>query len=346
VVLFVRYDRSDVQDHIVLETLMKASGVTAALARLDSDRSAVPRDEALAIIRKGLAAKSNLTVADAACLAGELDLGELQTELLEVFDAFMDEEQDRADKRCLAKTAIVRTLHQLGCTRTEVYLRGARHFANDHPRRGHNDEASELRVASALALGDSTDPEARETLLELLVDPAPSVRAMAVRSIASLPIPSVSLLLRLKLLIDHDETPPVVEECLAALLAGDAERSIPFVARFLDDPNDATRTSAAIALGESRLSPAGEALLECYRRTFDADFRATLLHALAMQRQESTTRFILQVIEEGGADAENALLSLAPYHALSGIREQVEVAVNKAAKEALRKVFERKFPKP
>ncbi|OAI40751.1 hypothetical protein AYO40_04395 [Planctomycetaceae bacterium SCGC AG-212-D15] len=315
-----------------------AKALAAELAQVEAGTISA-RDAILATLRKGLAAPLQSLVVSAARLAGQLGMKEVEPSLCAAFDDWAGE-HDEDDKQCLAKIAIVKALQALELPRGDIFLRGARIIGTSFA--GNPDDASELRVACASALADIADRDAQEMLIQLLTDSAANVRAMAVRCLGSLPVVGMLFLLRFKVLIGDTE-PAVIEECFTALLTTDAERSVSFVGDYLRSPDDGVRTSAAIALGESRLAAAGQLLIDRFQREGDADFRATLLHALALQRQEPATRFILSVIEEGTADADNALRALAPYKALSAIRDQVEEAVRKSQRKELQELFRRKF---
>src|SRR5205823_6084725 len=84
-----------------------------------------PTPEALALLKSGLAERSNLLVAKAAQVARELAAKSLAPDLVAAFNRFIDSPQN--DKGCLAMTAIAETLQQLGASESELYLRGIRH---------------------------------------------------------------------------------------------------------------------------------------------------------------------------------------------------------------------------
>jgi HEAT repeat protein len=298
---------------------------------------AADRPRGMASLRKALASKKHESIVEAVQRAGELKVRELEPELCAIFDHFAGDGAED-DKRCAAKTAVVKTLHQLGCDRSEVFQRGVRIF---QPAGPGSDEAAPLRIASALALAEFGHADAAEIMLDLLADPIADVRITAVRCLVAVVPHQAYLLLRLKVQLG-DPSAPVIEECFSSLLATDSRRAIPFVTRHLKSKNDDTRTSAAIALGESRQQKAFEALSARWKQELDEDFRTTLLHAIAMLRQDYATGFLLAQIEEGNADA---LLALAPYSSIDSIRQEVEAAVSKTEKKELKELFSRKFHK-
>lgn len=299
---------------------------------------ATDRPRVLTTLRKALSSKKHLLVVEAIQQVGDLKVPELEPELCALFDHFEGDGEEE-DKRCAAKTAVVKSLHQLGIDRPDHFLRGVRTCQPSGPDR---DEATQLRVASALALTEFAHPDAAEIMIDLLADPMADVRIIAVRCLAALVPHQAYLILRLKVQLG-DKSTPVIDECFAMLLHTDSRKSIPFVAGFLSSPDDDIRTSAAIALGESRQHKAFEVLVAKWKQEFATDFRATLLHALAMLRQDYATRFLLSLIEAGGKDAIDALLALAPYRAVESIRSEVETAVSKTQAQELQELFKRKF---
>src|SRR5690348_9113514 len=69
-------------------------------------------------LRKYLTNKSNLVVAKAAKLAAEFELHDLGPQLVEAFHRFM-KDPVKTDKRCEAKTEIVRALEAWGAAEAE-----------------------------------------------------------------------------------------------------------------------------------------------------------------------------------------------------------------------------------
>jgi HEAT repeat protein len=313
--------------------MKRASSLTGLEAMLATDR---PR--ALAALRKALGAKKHELIGEAVQRTGDLQVKELEPELVGVFDHFAGEGEED-DKRCAAKTAVVKALRQLGCDRSELFLRALEFF---QPSGLGRDDAAALRIAAANALADFGHADTAEIMLDLLADPIADVRITAVRCLAAVAPHQTPMVLRLKVLVG-DESAPVIEECFGALLQIDPRKSVPFVARFLDSPDDDVRTAAAIALGESRQQKAFDALVAQWKQAFDADYRTTLLTAMALLRQDYATRFLVSLIEEGANDAAEALRALAPYRAVETIRQEVEAAVNKTQNQELRQLFDRKF---
>src|SRR5262249_20692487 len=131
--------------------LAKSSTIDQALARLADLRSAGRSPQALDELRKALSAKSNLIVAKAAQLIGEMKLTELTDDLPRIFDRFMVDPTS-SDKGCAAKTAIAKTLCELDCRTEELFLKGAHHVQLEASWGPPVDTAAELRGTCALGL--------------------------------------------------------------------------------------------------------------------------------------------------------------------------------------------------
>lgn len=313
--------------------MKRASPLLDVDALLTADRV-----RGLVALRKALAAKNHIHIVEAIQKVGELKVLELEPELVVLFEHFAGA-ADEEDKRCLAKTAIVKALRQLGIDRPALFLEA---IHTQEPVFPDRDDATLLRVEGALALTDFGHPDAAEIMVDLLVDPMPDVRITAVRCLLAVVPHQAYLLLRLKVQLG-DKATPVLDECFAALLETDPRRSIPFVGEFLGSRNDDTRTAAAIALGESRQQKAFELLRDRWQHEHDEGFRGTLLHAVAMLRQDYATRFLVSLIEAGKRGAADALLALAPYRGVESIRNDVAAAVAKAQSKELQDLFQRKF---
>ena len=74
----------------------------------------------------------------------------------------------------------------------------------------------------------------------------------------------------------------VAAECFASLIQINAEKSIPFLAPYLDSPDAALRDGAALALGGTRRPEAFSLLHHCYNTRMDPEFRPVLLLSMAM----------------------------------------------------------------
>src|SRR5688572_16278594 len=81
-------------------------------------------------LARALESKSNLVVAKAAEVAADLGARELAPQLAEAFARLIDAPLS-ADKGCVAKTAIARSLNALDASDENVFLRGIRHVQHE-----------------------------------------------------------------------------------------------------------------------------------------------------------------------------------------------------------------------
>ena len=238
---------------------MAHRGFDEQMAELDALKGSELDADAIAVIRKSLAHRSNFLVAKAARLAEDAGLTGLLPDLLTAYDRFFIN-AEKTDPQCWAKNALSRALAKLECRDKDVFLRGLRHHQLEPTWGGRSDSAGTLRANCAHALVACNGLDNQELLillLDVLVDEDKSVRVEAVRAIAQLSEMAVPVL-RLRALIPGED-PEVLGQCFTALLAIERDAAIPFVARFLDAGDDPAG-EAAFALAETR-TPAALAAL-------------------------------------------------------------------------------------
>ena len=321
--------------------MARAKTITAALAELRSASDLADKPEAVRTLRSALSGQTQAIVAQAAELAARWELAALAPELCAAYEHFRGDAMS-SDKHCRAKVAIVKALHQLKTHQTDVFVDGMSCYWPGRPWGDNHDEATPLRIASAVAyaeLGNSTEVE---PLVDLLLDPVSDVRLTAVRALAAVGGAQCGLVLRLKTLVG-DANPNVMEECFAGLLDCDKDRYLPFVARYMESGDDGLRVSAALALGRSRHPRALDLLMSRWKRIGDPDFKRDLLIAVALLRSEEAIAALLSVLanEEGGA--QDALIALSHLKMLPHVRERVEAAIVRTGDQQLRRAFDVKF---
>jgi len=318
-------------------------GIKTLLDELGATLDRVDTKKAVPTLRNALAAKSAAIVAQGADLAGKLKATDLVGDLCTAFGSFMGAGL-ATDKHCLAKTAIVKALHQLQSHQPAVFLDGMTCYWPYQPRPGQRDEATPLRIAATIAYAELASRSELDLLVDRLVDPVSDVRQVAVRGLVALGGPTAAMVLRLKVLLG-DENPSVMDECFSGLLNCDSGRYLPFVAGFMHAGDDRVRVGAAIALGESGHENAFDLLLACWTASKDQEFRRDLLVAMALLRKDRAWQCLVGLIASGGEDARAALDALATYRTDPQLRRQIEAALAQAGEPELQRVFDKKFGK-
>lgn len=318
--------------------MKKADPTELALDRLtqlrtESDSAAVTGE-----LRRALKDRSNLVVAKAAKIAGELRVAEIVPELVAAFARLMTN-PSKMDKRCAATFEIATALHAMDFTEPDVYLRGIRHVQLEASFGPPVDEAAKLRAQCALGLMRTTHPDALIAVTELLADKEPHARIGAIRALATNGGEAGVLVLRFKALTG-DQDAEVLTECFSSLLAADFSRSLPLLAKFMDDESPDIYESAILAIGTQRRSEAFEVLREKWERSVYSDMQKTLLTAIAMVRVDEAADFLIDLLESAAAPtAVQVLRILAAYHSEGQVRERVKQVVEARGSIELRAAF-------
>ncbi len=322
--------------------MAKSDPIEKALNQLGELRGQASPEVVTRELRSHLRARSNLVVAKAAKIAGELRVSELVPDLVAAFQRLMTNPQ-QLDKRCAAITEIVAALYEMDYREPEIYLQGLRHVQREASFGPPVDTAAALRGMSAQGLVRTRYRDALAEVLSLLVDPEPPARLGAVRALATNGGEAGALLLRLKILTG-DEEPEVLGECFSGLLAAAPESSLPFVARYLDDDDEITSEAAIWALGESRLSSAFAVLKEKWERTVGRPRRKLLLTAIAALRLEEPIDFLRSLVKTGNPQiAADAIAALAIYRQNEAVRESISAAVRERGEHSLDELFRQHF---
>ena len=125
------------------------------------------------------------------------------------------------------------------------------------------------------------------------------------------------------------------------------DKSLPFVARYIDSEESATGEAATLALGESRLPAAFEILKQKWARTIGKSERKVLLVSMAASRLEEAIAFLLAVVgTENVMAAVDALEALAIYRLNERVSNAVHDAVSRRGEKRLLESFTREFASP
>ena len=320
--------------------MSKNDPIESALEAVGQLRHSASPADAQAELCKYLGHRSNLVVAKAAKIAGELRASLVTSQLVEAFGRMM-KDPAKLDKRCAALTEIVAALYELDYTEPEVYLRGLHHVQMEPSFGDPVDAAAALRGISAQGLLRTRYPQALQEVLLLLLDPEPPTRLGAVRALGTNGGNAGQLLLRFKVLTG-DAEPEVLGECFSALLT--AEGGLAFVMRFIDDDAVETAEAAIWALGQSRLAAAFALLAEKWGRTADRALRKVLAAAMAASRLPDAMDFLCSQLRDAGlSTANDVLTALAPYASSATITEAVRSAVEGRGQKSLIESFHQQF---
>ncbi len=313
------------------------------MAALETLKGCEVDADAIALIKKSLANRSNFLVAKAARLAEDAALTDLVSDLIAAYERFFAN-AEKSDPQCWAKNALSRALSKLECRDKDVFLRGLRHHQMEPTWGGTSDSAGTLRANCAHALIGCDGLDAQQLLvllLDPLVDKDKSVRVETVRALAQLGEPAAPVL-RLRALIPGEE-PEVLGQCFSALIAIERDEAIPFVAGFLDEGDDGAG-EAAFALAETR-SPQGlDALIKCQKGANEPWFAGVLLSAIALTRLPEAIDFLVGIIEREEREAPVAIEALGRVATGEELRKRIELAVEETGSQRLLKALHEHLP--
>jgi hypothetical protein len=185
--------------------------------------------------------------------------------------------------------------------------------------------------------------DALPEVVQLLVDREPAARIGAIRALGINGGEAGVLLLRLKVLTG-DAEPAVLAECFAALLAASPDKSVGFVAKYIEAANEATAEAATLALGESRLPLAYEVLKETWNRTALLSEKKILLASMAASRLDDAIAFLLSQVDSASAQtAAYAVEALSIYRHNERVSKSVRNAALARREKAIIEAYRRGF---
>jgi hypothetical protein len=312
----------------------KRRGVEEVLDGLAALRRIPASPEGRAEIVAALGHKANIVAAKAADVARALKLGDVCPALQQAFARFI--KGDAADRGCAATTAIARAALELECRASELFNAGIRHVQRESSGGPPRDVAAELRGLCAMGLVMVRDSGALEKAADLLADPESTARIGAVRALSYAGHEDAALVLRFKALTG-DTDPDVLAECFAALFHLAPEKSLEFVARFLDSSHETTCQDAALAIGASRQAGAFAILRDRYVAGRDRSMRPSLLLAIATVRSPEAVQFLLERVETEKPDlAAEAIRAMGVFRHDPSVSAKLSEIVDRRGDEALR----------
>ncbi len=286
--------------------------------------------------------KSALVVARAAELVVELGVDGLEASLEAAFRRMLVDPFQR-DKGCRGKTAVVKALVELEQPASEIFRTGITFRQMEPVWGGSEDVAAQVRGWCAHGLVRMRHADAILEITPLLVDSERPARLAAVDALGDSGLVAAQAVLRLKIL-SGDEEPEVLGECFNSLLRLDAERSLGFVARFLESEDVALAEAAALALGESRQEEAIDRLRRQLEATVDPELRRSLYLGLSLTRRERAIELLVQEVEEEAIGrARQALHALALHRFDDALRERLEPLVRDRGDRELEEIWDREL---
>ncbi|HEX4795823.1 MAG TPA: HEAT repeat domain-containing protein [Humisphaera sp.] len=315
-----------------------SAAVEKMIAQLGALRKNPNAPDAKEQIIAALASKISYIVERAATLAGELKL-DVAPQMEAAFNRLLTGD----DKTCGGKTAIAKSLYELGADTPGVFLAGIKHVQMEASFGPPVDVAALLRGICALGLVRIAHREAMLHITDLLADPEAQARVLAARALAYSGRDDAAFVLRLKIHVG-DKDPEVIGECLTAIMKLAPKTSIDLVADQLDDPDELIRESAALALGESRRREAFEALRNHIEHQPDPEMRRPLVLAIAVSRLPEAFSYLVTLIESADANTVlHVLEALKIYRTDESLRKSVAAAVAKRSEPAIRRAHHGAF---
>lgn len=329
---------------MLISPVVPSRKIEQQLDALSAVRAQGATGQTVTALRIALANPSNVIVAKAATIAGDLALQPLVPDLRAAFHRLF-ENAAKTDPQCWGKNALAKALKDLGHSESNEFLRGLRHVQMEPVWGGEKDTAAVLRSTCALALVQCTDITRLDTLrhlVDVFTSPFATVRTDVARALEQLAGAEVGLLLRLKARIG-DQDCAVTGQVLESLLRLEQDAAVPFVAEFLHARGEVAE-EAALALGSSRLPAAVEVLKQTWTESRMLIPEDVLLRAISSSRQDAAIEFLLEVVRSGRErEAVAAIVALAFHRDSAEIKNQLASAVESRPEFSIRERFRAEF---
>ena len=324
---------------------MSRESVEERLRRVSGLRSEADLAAVRAGLLKALADSSNLVVAEAAAIVGELELAGFEEALVAAWKRLLVgpdvSTKTCVDKGCTGKEAIIGALGRLNFDDRDFLLAGMAYQQMEPGWPKAEDTAVNVRGGCAFALARSQQMRAVDklvTFVGLMQRPHRADRVHAAQAIADVGVEYAKPLLQLKLL-SGDAEAEVLGACMSGLLRLDPAWAVPVVARFLDDPHEQVLLEAAAVLGESGRPEAVEALLAKLPRLRDRELRQSLLVSLGLSREPKAINFLIAQVATNQPEAEFALRALKPAAVYPELRTRIRDAVSQSGNARLESLW-------
>ena len=149
----------------------------------------------------------------------------------------------------------------------------------------------------------------REGVFSALCDPEASVRQNAARALGSLGGERAELLLRMRIL-EGDQAKENYSEYFDALIGISPEKSVEFIAPYLNCEDSVISEQAALALGESRRPDAFLFLKDAAAAKVNVNERKPFLLAIALLRLDEGFGYLLDVLDDSSGALETIILDI------------------------------------
>ena len=323
------------------DDLEEELGRLADLRRL-SDQGQVPEEQVRRELSKALAEKRAPLVAKAANLVETMALDGFRGDLEQAFFRLLPDPLKR-DKGCVGKTAIAQALLELDESADSVFLAGLSHIQLEPSWGPPVDTAANLRGFCAHGLVRAMHPDAVLHVTRLLVDKELPARLGAVRALGESGQSAAEALLRLKVLTG-DEEPEVIGETFSTLMSLSPERSLDFVAPFLDHADPLLVESAALALGGSRRPEVIEPLRARLDTALKDEAQQPLYLALSLTRLDEALDLLVDTVADGPIGrARHALSALKLHYFKQDLRERLAPRVAERGDAKLSEIWQEHF---
>lgn len=319
---------------------MSKKRLESLLSETKALRLEEPSEANIAQLRRFLT-KEGLIVAEAANTAADWNAEALGPDLVAAFQR-LNEDGAESDPQCYGKLAIIKALRQMAWPEPEVFMQGCQVVQLEAVWGGKEDSAAPLRAISAHALAEcapATQDQVLNTLVDLLADPAWTVRAEAVRATAYSGYTEASRLLRLKVRLG-DKEPRVLGACFDGLLALEKDRAVSFVSEYLDTGRP-ERPEALAALATSIYSQAIAKAIAQWEKVRSTPLGKVLLSSLVASPADEALNFLLGLLSTGPvSDARQALKAMDPILDREDVAAEVLARLKKRKDPVLLLEFE------
>ena len=321
--------------------MRKPSKTEEAYHNLEKIGSLPITEETIATLKSALNSTTSLLVSKAADIAGSTNIQELIPDMVSAFNRFMINGA-KVDKQCNAKNSIGKALVDMEFTGDSIYLAGAYYIQMEPALGGPVDTATELRCNCAFGLARIGHRDVHYVLADLLVDNERVVRVAAAKALTFLGDPESELLLRLKVLTVDSEI-DVMAECFSGLMTMAPERSLDFVARYLQSNDPALLECAALAIGQSHMPRAFEVLKNCWNENIASNLRWFIILPIALLRTDDAFNFLVKIVRAAETNLAGQALSALSLYADEESVKRVREAVLARGDKAILDKFDQEF---